>query len=314
MSDGNDDNKQNNKKEIILNVDNKEMRELIEQLHQKDDTMKQLKLDLEKLDTKSKEAGIKLEEMESIQTELEQAKEQMRLLGEQQVAEKRKIIMDEAKKYITDESRLKQIESNMKTIKDVQATEYMIKMIGENLVEGQKQHEEMLKKEREEFEKKLEEAKKISDEENKDDDEDKDNDDDKGDNDDEDGTGKSGDNVGKGSAGRSALGSNGQQDDGKTYYESNAAMVRDLIRKENSADPEVSAKAKSTLDEIWDKLTVAIKDKFEGQLQGGYLIDGDKIGQPLFRDLEKDGGAAVPVKPEEVDEKRRILRKHGINV
>jgi len=278
---------------IDINVDSEQMKRLLKDLETKDKEAKELQEKLEKAVKDKETAETTLEEKT---TEADDFKAKLALIAEQKLNAKRKIILDKAKEVIKDEDRLKKISEGMKSPEDVQATEFMIDTLAQTLEEGKKQHEEMLAKEkldetRKALLEKFPDAKeKIEGAENieglealrkeltpKTDE----------------GAGTGDEKPPEKATGVTKLGpaQTGAKGEG---YDSHQAMVRDLRKMEHSDNPEEAAYAKTVLDELFRKWSVAVKKRYEGKSRGFDISpeSTEGIEQPPIKEITKRGGEA----------------------
>lgn len=286
MSEGNkpDPNKDPNKdgkgteegkgKEIVVSatVDTKQMEELVGRLKEAELKLNETSGKLETATT-GKEAL--QEEFDKLKDEADDYKNKLTIIGKKRLETKKTAIMEEAKKLINDEERLKIIADGIKTVEDLKGTEFLLETLKTTLDAGKKQHEELV-----EFEKKKKElgapdtvksmaeltewekTKKAS---------------------------TDADPIHKSSSGTLTL--EGQSSGGEEGYDSNAAMIFDLRKRSHDKDPEVAAEAKAILREMFRKWTVAVKKEYDGKMHGGVKVaKGEE--QASLRDMTLHGGAA----------------------
>ena len=257
---------------IIATVDTAQMEELVGRLKEKELEAEKLKKDLE---TATGDKDIIQKEFDDVKAEAEDYKNKLTIIGKKKLESKRTAIMEEAKKYIKDEERLKIIEEGIKTPEDLKGTEFLIETLKTTLTEGKKQHEEL-----ENFEKKKKElgapdtVKSMEDlqewQKTKT-------------------ASTDADPTRKQSSGTLTL--EGQSSGGEEGYDSEAAMIRDLRKRSHDKNPEVAAEAKAILKELFRKWTVAVKKEYEGKMRGGVrLVKGEE--QASLRDITLLGGAA----------------------
>lgn len=257
--------------EVNAIVDPKQLEGLISQIKDKDTEIEKLKKELETTTTDTKGIKTKLEESES---EAEDFRNKLSIIAKQELTKKKAVLMEEAKKFITDKDRLKVIEDGIQGPDDLKPTEFLIETLRDTIAKGVKQHEEV--KAFEEKIKSLGAPDTIKTMEELDAWE-KDN--------------KASGNVDptrKPSSGSLTLaGQNAGREDG---YDSHAIMVRDLRRRSHSANPEEAATAKSILKELFRKWTVAVKKEYEGKSSGIKIEKGKE--QASLQDITLHGGAA----------------------
>lgn len=258
-----DKSKDDKTKEIKVTVDTGNIEDLIKRL-------KEVETERENM---SKELATVTAEKGKIETSFKEKKAEaddyaskLNLVMEEKLNVKRKIIMEEAAKYIKDPERLKKVEEKMKTPEDVKATEFMIETLANAFTEGAETHKKLSEEEQkaaDEAVKKAAEAKAAE---------------------------KAADPIGKGGAGQATL---DQQSGTKTgqEYDSNDAMIRDLRKRSHSEDPVVKAEAQAILDELYLKWGEAVRKDYDGRYKA---INVERKDQPKVTDMAKEGGAAIP--------------------
>lgn len=255
---------------VTATVDPKQLEGLIGQIKDKDTEIEKLKKELETTTTDGKGIKTKLEEAEST---AEDFKNKLSIIARQELTTRKSALMEEAKKFITDEDRLKVIEDGIQGPDDLKVTEFLIETIKGTIAEGAKQHETLKV-----FEERMKtlgapdtiktmEELDVWEKENK--------------------ASGNADPIRKPSSGTLTLA--GQTAGGEDGYDSHAIMVRDLRRRSHSANPEEAATAKSVLKELFRKWTVAVKKEYEGQSRGVKIEKGKE--QASLRDITKLGGA-----------------------
>jgi len=272
-----DGSKDPRKIEVSVNTGNIE--DIIKRLKEKEDESAKL---TKQLNDEMEAKKLVEKSLEEKTAEAEDFNEKLELIAEEKLSAKRKIIMDEAKKYIKDEARLKKIEEKMVKPEDVQATEFMIETLAKAFSEGQAAHQTLT----EEEQKKADEEARIAAEklaaEGKKTDAEKEAE-------------RLADPVAYAkkygtSAGQATLAQQSGKTTGKEY-DSSEAMIRDLRRRSHSVDPEVAAEAKAILDELFLRWGDAVKKEYDGR----YIpIRIEKDDQPSISDIAKEGGAAMP--------------------
>lgn len=258
---------------ITATVDPTQMEELIGRLK---DAERKLTEKTKELETATTGKEKLQEEFDTLKDEAEDYKNKLTIIGKKKLEAKRTAIMEEAKKYIKDEDRLKIIEEGIKSPEDVKQTEFLIETLKTTLAEGEKQHKELKDFEKKKKElgapdtvksmKELEEWEKTKE------------------------TSKDADPTRKPSSGTLTL--EGQTaGGGEEGYDSEAAMIRDLRKRSHDKDPEVAAEAKAILKEMFVKWSVAVKKQYEGKMRGGIRIEKG-VEQPSLRDITLTGGAS----------------------
>jgi vacuolar-type H+-ATPase subunit I/STV1 len=169
------------------------------------------------------------------------------MISEKELEKKRAVIKEKAKTLIQDEERVKEIEAKLKDPEQVAATEYMLKVLEDQLKKGEEQYKALIDAEK----KKVEEAAKAA---------------------------ASGGAPPAGSAPLNAA----QTGTVKTGYDSAEAMVADLRKREHSSDPAIAAEAKIILDELFKKWASAVKSEFNEMR--GFKGEGK---QPTIEELQK---------------------------
>jgi len=263
---------------ITATIDPTQMEDLMGRLKKKELEAEQL---AEKLKTATEGKDALQEKLTTVEKDAEDYKNKLSIIAKKKLEVKKAAIMEEAKKHIKDEERLKIIEDGMKTVDDLKGTEFLIDTLKTTLAEGKKQHEvlqdfETRKKtlkapdtiktpeelvEWEKANKALIEA----------------------------------DPTRRTSSGTLTL--EGQTAGSEEGYDSEAAMIRDLRKRSHSKEPEVAAEAKAILKEMFRKWTFAVKKEYDGKVGGKIRIEKGPE-QPSVRDMTLEGGAALEKKGE----------------
>jgi hypothetical protein len=251
--------------EIKVKVDTDGVKDILKRLS---DTEAELKTANANLERERQEKKLVETNLDEEKTQKEKYESSLKLIGEQKLNEKRKIIMDTAKEVIKDPNQLKQIEDGIKDPDTLAATESLVNTFYTVLKQGEKEHTDQMAKEKSDMEKKLTEK-----------------------------------DGGKGSIPMTAEmlakehGSSGGEDgyEAETLSEAHRLMIRDLRKKSHSDDPMVAAKAKSELEEMMAKWVVGVKKQYDGKAQGGLGEIGPKNvkEQPSLREITKKGGEAI---------------------
>jgi len=312
---------------VNVQFDPEGMKELIRKLHEAEEKSKKQEDDIAKLMKEKTDLATSFEEKE---TELESAEEKLKLVAAQKIADKKKVIMDEAKKYIKDEDRLKKMEDELKTPEDIKATEFMIETLAKAVAAGEKEDAKLklidkfpdakpqidavasiedLTKLEADLQKAADEAmakaitdakgellKEFPDAKDKietvktSEDLDKLTKELKPAQGDNQGVDNKDDKDNKGGAGQITLDQQSGVGPVKGEYESHEAMIRDLYRRKHSDDPEEAAEADAILDELFKKWSAAVKKRY-GEFAKPIDIERGKE-QKSVRELTKKGGAA----------------------
>lgn len=255
--------KSNDVQEVKIKVDTGNMEAVLKRLAEVEERNKKLEEDAKKILEDKKKVETSLESEKTLKEDYES---KLKIIGEQKLNEKRKVIMDKAKEVIKDEARLKEIEEGIKNPENLKATESLVDTFYNVLKQGEKEHSEQAKKEKEEMDKKLAEKE-----------------------------------GGKGSVAMTpemlALEKNNKTANGysgETMTEAHRAMVRDLRKQSHSDDPVVAARAKAILDEFVKKWAAAVKTNYDGRVnEMGKIGPSDIKQQPSLREITKKGGEAI---------------------
>lgn len=224
-----------NPQEIKVTVSSDEMKTLIEtqkRLEQeKKDLLEKARLAEEAKATAEANAKKSAEDAEKARKEAGENKERLDLIAQKEFEKKRAAIIEKTKTLIQDPERIKEIESKLTDPEQVMATEYMMKILEDQI----KLTDDVHKKALEEEQKKVKEAQeKLA----------------KG--------GKPEVTIPAGTVPLSSQ-TPANADGGYGSYE---AMIADLRKKEHSANPEVAALAKATLTEMMRKWAMAVKNEY----------------------------------------------------
>jgi chromosome segregation ATPase len=260
---GTTEKKSSEKREIEVSIDTSNLEDIVRRLKEQEEKSAKLTKQLEEA-TSAK--GKVEKELEEKKDEAEEMHTKLTMIAEKEFTSKKNIIMEEAKKLIKDEERLKKIEEGIKDVDDLKATSFMIETLSTAMKEGEAAHKEQLEKEEKEAKAASEEAE----EENE--------------------AKTDAEPAGKGGAGQATL----AQATGGTVrkeYDSNEAMIRDLRRRSHSEDPEIRAEAQAILDELFLKWGRAVRAEYDGRYRP---ISVKKKDQPKISDITKEGGAAMP--------------------
>ena len=260
---------------ITATIDTKQMEELMGRLKEKELEAQKLAKELE---TATEGKTTLQKKFDDVKTEAEDYKNKLSIIAKKKLATKKAAIMEEAKKHIKDEDRLKIIEDGIQTVEDLKATEFLIDTLKNALDEGKKQHENLEDFETRKKTLKAPETVKTPEElaewEK---------------------TNKAvieADPTRKPSSGTLSLA--GQTAGNEEGYESEAAMIHDLRKRSHNKDPEIAAEAKQILKEMFRKWTVAVKKEYDGK--GGKIRIAKGAEQPSIREMTLQGGAALEKK------------------
>lgn len=222
--------------EVHVTVDSEQMKTLIE-------TQKRLESEKKALEEGKKvaeDAKVKAEtdakksaeEAAAAKKEAGENKEKLDLIAQKEFEKKRAAIIEKTKTLIQDPERIKEIESKLTDPEQLMATEYMMKILEDQINVTNDAHKKALDDEQ----KKLKDAQ---------------------------------DKLAKGGAGSGVpagtvpLSSQTPAEGGTGGYSSYEAMIADLRKKEHSPNPEVAALAKSTLTELMRKWAMAVKQEYK---------------------------------------------------
>jgi hypothetical protein len=250
-------------RKIKVSIDTTNLEDVIRRLKEKEEEAEKLSVDLK---TAMEEKGKAEKDLEEKKEEAEEMKTKLELIAEKEFNSKKDIIMEEAKKFIKDEERLKKIEEGIKSVDDLKATSFMLETLSTAIKEGEEAHKAQVEEEEKEA---AEEAKKA---------------------DEEAAAEEAAEPVGKGAGGQIPL---AQATGGATKreYDSHEAMIRDLRKRSHSEDPDEAAEAKAILDELFLKWGRAVRAEYEGKYKPIHI---EKKDQPKISDITKRGGAARP--------------------
>jgi hypothetical protein len=254
-----------NSKELKIKVDTGNIEAVLQRMTKIEEENKRLVEEAKKANDEKLATAKTAEEQKKAKDELDA---QLKKINEDKLVERQKNLLTKIKEVITDPVKVKEYEDKIKDPTAISGIEYSINTLADVVAQGQKQHEEILKKEKEDFEKKL--AEKTG------------------------GAGNLPASLNKGEGGSGSVGK-GEEFEGNTLSEANANMVRELRKRSHSSDPEVAAKAKAQLEEMMRKWGFAVKKNYENRAMGGLGEIGPKNikEQPSLRKITKMGGEAI---------------------
>ena len=225
-NDGNQGNQQQGKEvKVTVTGDPEGMKTLLE-------TQKRLEAEKKALEDQMKaieEAKKKAEDDAKKATEENKdLNEKLGFIAQKEFEKKKGEILGKVKALIPDEARYKEIEAKLTDAEQLQATEYMVKVLDEAIKKGEESHKKLLE----------EEQKKAKDLEEK--------------------LAKGGQSPPAGNAPLNSAQQTGTISTG-TKYSSYEAMIADLRKKEHSPNPEIAAMAKNAITELTRKWAMAVK-------------------------------------------------------
>jgi hypothetical protein len=244
-------------KEINVKVDNSGMENLIKRLSEKEKEAERLAKELEESKKLNESTNQSFNETKQKEKEHEIA---LKKIETDNFNSQRDILLAQAKEYIKDPEKLKKIEESIKDTQSLQATKTSMEILFDNIKQGQKEHEEIMKKEKEEMDKKLKEQ--------------------------------------EGGTGTIPLTTEMKEKEMNDYakvkgYDSHKDMIRDLRRKQHSDNPQEAALASSQLSDLLGKWAFAAKANFDGRIPQTELGPKDIKEQPSLREITKKGGEAI---------------------
>jgi hypothetical protein len=258
--------KDDGKQKIEIKVDTGNIEAVLQRMTKIENENKLLLEEAKKAAEEKEKFAKTTEEQNKIKEDLDA---QLAKINAEKLAERQKVLMAKVKEVISDPAKVKEYEEKIKDPNAISGIEYSIDTLATVVAQGQKQHEEILKKEKEDFDKKL--AEKTG------------------------GVGNLPANLGGQGEGGNSGAKNGEEFEGVTMSEANANMVRELRKRSHSSDPEVAAKAKGQIEEMMRKWGVAVKRNYDSKAMGGLGEIGPKNikEQPSLRKITKVGGEAI---------------------